>query len=118
MFLDLIYTLLGTFFAVFIIYNFVIILFNFIVRYKISAVKVAIYSFVISIIVIAFIPQILNNQNNSFYYYLMLVVNFFIEYRRQMYKKCPYCAERIRSNAIVCKHCHSSLSNNKKEIVN
>lgn len=24
-------------------------------------------------------------------------------------KKCPYCAERIRSKAVVCKYCHSSL---------
>lgn len=31
-------------------------------------------------------------------------------------KKCPYCKELIKEDAVVCKHCHKDL--NKKEIVN
>ncbi len=32
---------------------------------------------------------------------------------REMYK-CPYCAEYIKKEAMICKHCHSSLGNNEK----
>jgi len=32
-------------------------------------------------------------------------------------KKCPHCAESIKSEAVICKHCHSNLvsSSKKKE---
>lgn len=30
-------------------------------------------------------------------------------------KKCPFCAEMIKSEAIICKHCHSELKSSPKE---
>lgn len=29
---------------------------------------------------------------------------------------CPYCKEKIKANAIICKHCHSNLYHSKKEM--
>ena len=31
------------------------------------------------------------------------------------YKRCPYCASRIRSEAIVCPHCQRALSEAERE---
>lgn len=30
-------------------------------------------------------------------------------------RKCPFCAEEIRAEAVVCKHCHASLKNPRAE---
>jgi len=30
---------------------------------------------------------------------------------------CPYCKELIKADAIICKHCHSSLHHTREEMV-
>lgn len=114
-FADILGSYLGAFVYAFVVYNVLFVAVNFVTRYKLLKIKIIITSFILSIVFTVILTEMIYDWRMVLtFHFPMLILIFLIHYRKTMYQKCPHCAERIKADAIKCKHCHSIVSNQEE----
>jgi uncharacterized paraquat-inducible protein A len=110
MFADILGMYFGAFVYAFFMYYLVMWIVKLVTLKKIGRLKASIYSFAIAFIITGIISEVSNFWSHSLIaHFPLLIIVFIFDYRAVRYRKCPKCAEKIRVEAVKCKHCHTEV---------
>jgi hypothetical protein len=110
MFWDITGGLIGSFIYAGVVYNVISLLINIATKYKMKRRKNIVISLIVSLVITAILTELIYSWGMVLTGHIpALIILFLYDFFKVNYQKCPHCAEKIKADALKCKHCHSNI---------